>query len=288
MTLFQMQPERANPDIPFPLPACAHLVQYGCVKPEGGHRTSQWTSQFRSIPDKQTLQEEMREEWDNGARVDWRRSVWAEASGSEKAFRASGERDYKRSVGRLLSAFQIDPAGKVALEIGCGAGRVSEFIARDFRGLIAVDISRELLKIGRKRVAADNVLWLCNDGVSLGPVADHSVDFIFSLAVFQHIPDAATIIDYFEEASRVLKPGGWIVFQVMNQPHLSIGPWTVSLFVSRRFHAPRVRVYKPSVRDARPARMGFVRTSCTRAGLAVVRVIDRFNQNTWVWAQKRD
>lgn len=262
-------------------------MQYFSVKTEGGYRSSQWASQFRSIPDKQSLKKEMREGWDAGAHSNWRQSIWAEASVSEDAFRASGKRDYRMSVGKLLSAFHVDPAGKVALEIGCGVGRVSEFIARDFYKLVAVDISREMLKIGRVRVPANNILWLCNDGVSLSPVEDRSVDLIFSLAVFQHIPDAATVVDYFEEAARVLKPGGWFVFQVMNQPHLSIGPWTVSLFISRRFHFPRVRVYRPNVLDARPARMGFVRRSCIRSGMTVIHLRHRFNQNTWVWAQKK-
>jgi SAM-dependent methyltransferase len=229
----------------------------------------------------------MCEGWDGGARRNWRRSVWAEASDSEESFRASGERDYKRYVGKFLSDLQIDPAERVALEIGCGVGRMSEFLARDFCRLVALDISREMLKIGRQRVTAKNILWLCNDGMSLGPVADHSVDFIFSLSVIQHIPDAATIVNYVEEAGRVLKPGGWFIFQMMNQPHLSVGPWTVSLFISRRFHIPRIRIYRLNVLDADPTRMGIVRRGCNNSGLIIVRILHRFNQNAWIWAQKK-
>jgi SAM-dependent methyltransferase len=262
-------------------------MQYGSVKPEGGHRSSEWTSQSCSTPDQQNLKRAMREAWAGGARENWRKSVWAEASESEESFRASGERDYKRYVGKFLATSQLDPTRMVALELGCGAGRMSEPMARDFDRLVAVDISREMLKIGRQRVAAENILWLCNDGVSLGPVADGSVDFIFSLAVFQHIPDAATIVDYVEETGRVLKPGGWAVFQVMNHPHVSIGPWTVSFFISSRFHLPRIRIYRPNILDARPVRMGIFRRSCTHSGLTVFRILHRFNQNTWVWAQKK-
>lgn len=229
----------------------------------------------------------MREGWDGGARKNWRWRVWAEASWSEESFRASGERDYKRYVGKFLATLQIDPADKVALEIGCGAGRVSEFLARDFYRLVALDISREMLKIARQRVPADNILWLCNNGVSLSPVANQSVDFVFSLGVFQHIPDDATFVGYVKEVGRVLKPGGWFVFQVMNQPHLSVGPWTASIFVSRRFHVPRIRIYRPSVLDAGPIRMGIIRRSCNSSGLAVVRILHRYKQDTRIWAQKK-
>jgi SAM-dependent methyltransferase len=236
---------------------------------------------------KQQLIKEMRENWDVRARGQWRRSVWAEAGDSEESFRASGERDYRRYVGKFLSSVQVDHAKLVALEIGCGGGRISEFIARDFRGLLALDVSREMLKIARNRVPADNVVWLCNDGMSLNAIGDNSVDFIFSLGVFQQIPDAATVAGYIEEAGRSLKPRGWFVFQVMNHPHLSAGRWTASLFVSARFHVPRVRIYKPDVLDACPIRMGMVLRTCENSGLQVVRIFHRYTQNTWIWARKK-
>lgn len=229
----------------------------------------------------------MRERWDAQAHGEWRRSVWAEAADSEESFRASGERDYKKYVGQFLETAEIYPGGLVALEIGCGGGRVSEFIAGDFRGLLALDVSREILRIARKRVPANNVLWLCNDGLGLDAVGGNSVDFIFSLGVFQQIPDAAAIAGYIAEAGRVLKPGGWFVFQVMNQPHVSLGSWTASFFVSARFHVPRIRIYKPDVLDACPIRMGTVFRASAQSGLEVVRVLHRFTQNTWVWVRKK-
>jgi len=244
-------------------------------------------SKSQSATGKQQLKNAMREEWDDCAHGQWRYYIWAEAADSEESFRTSGERDYHRYVAGFLAALHLDPAGGVALEIGCGPGRLSEFFARDFHGLIALDVSREMLKIGRKRVPADNVLWLCNDGLSLSPIADKSVDFIFTLSVFQQIPDAATIACYVKEAGRVLKPGGWFIFQVMNHPHLSLGSWTVSLFLSRRFHVPRLRVYKPDALDAGPVRLGIIRKACAGSGLEVSRVLQRWTQNTWVWARKK-
>lgn len=229
----------------------------------------------------------MREEWDDCAHGDWRHFIWAEAADSEESFRISGERDYRRYVGRFLADLQIDPAKLVALEIGCGAGRVSEFFARDFRGVVALDVSKGMLKIGKSRVPTKNVLWLCNDGLGLRSIAGNALDFIFSLGVFQQIPDARTIADYVEEGGRVLKPGGWFVFQVMNHPHLSIGPWTVSAFVSSRYHVPRFRIYKPDVLDACPIRIGIIRKACASSGLDVVRILHRFTQSTWIWAHKR-
>jgi hypothetical protein len=67
---------------------------------------------------------------------------------------------------------------------------------------------------------------------------------------------------------------------------LSIGRWTASLFISARFHVPRVRIYKPDALDARPFKMGMVIRACENSGLEVVRIFHRHTQNTWVWARK--
>ena len=228
----------------------------------------------------------IRKEWDHRAQGDWRRFLWAEASDSEGSFRAAGERDYGRYVQPFLTTMGIDPKELTALEIGAGAGRVSEFICRNFRGLVAVDISRAMMSIGQKRFQAENILWLCNDGKNLKAVADASVDFIFSHVVFQHFPDAEGAAAYVREAARVLKAGGWFVFQVMNQPHFCIGPWTLTLIVSHRFHLPRVRIYRTDPLEACPIRIGVLRRACQESGLEIYRILHRFTQNTWIWARK--
>lgn len=229
---------------------------------------------------------EIRKEWDQRAQGNWRRFLWAEASDSEESFRAAGERDYQEHIQGFLAALRIDSKDLTALEIGAGAGRVSEFICRNFRGLVAVDISRAMLSIGRKRFQAENILWLCNDGKNLNAVVDASVDFIFSHVVFQHIPDAEGAAAYVREAARILKPGGWLVFQVMNQPHFRFGPWTVTLIVSRRFRVPRVRIYRTDPLEACPIRIGVLRKACRESDLEVYRILHRFTQNTWIWARK--
>ena len=233
-----------------------------------------------------TASQDVRKAWDHRAQGDWRRYLWAEASDSEESFRAAGERDYRKHVQEFLAALGLDPHELTALEIGAGAGRVSEFLCRNFRGLVAVDISRAMMSIGRKRFEAENILWLCNDGKDLGAMASASVDFIFSHVVFQHIPDAGRAAAYVREAGRVLKPGGWLVFQAMNQPHLRLGPWTLALIVSQRFHLPRVRIYWTDPLEACPVRIGVLRKACRESGLEVDRILHRFTQNTWIWARK--
>ncbi len=225
-------------------------------------------------------------QWDQRARGNYRWSVWAEASESEEAFRASGKRDYLRYVRSFLSSRGIDPKELVALEIGAGVGRVSEFFSRDFRAVVAVDPSREMLRIGRERVPRPNVLWLCNDGKNLRAVAGASVDLVFSLSVFQHIPEAEDAAAYVREAARVLRPGGWLVFQVMNQPHVSMGSWNAALIVSHRFRVPWIRLHRRHALEVCPVRLGPLRKACRESGFEIVCILHRLTQNTWIYARK--
>ncbi len=225
-------------------------------------------------------------QWDQRAHGNYRWSVWAEASASEEAFRASGERDYKKYAQSFLSSQGIDPKELVALEIGAGVGRVSEFFSRDFRAVVAVDASREMLRIGKQRVPYPNVLWLCNDGKNLRAVAGASVDFVFSHGVFQCIPEAKDASAYVRDAARVLRPGGWLAIQVMNQPHISMGSWNATLLVSSRFHVPWIRLHRRHALEACPVRLGPLRNACRESGLEIARICHRWTQNTWIYARK--
>ena len=84
-----------------------------------------------------------------------------------------------------------------------------------FGHVYAVDVSEEMLKSARLSVGnKPNVTLLLNDGASLGPLADSTIDFAFSFIVFQHIPSELVIESYFSEVFRVLKPGSIFKVQV--------------------------------------------------------------------------
>jgi SAM-dependent methyltransferase len=63
-----------------------------------------------------------------------------------------------------------------------------------------------------------NVEWLLGDGTSLGGVDDDSADACLSFVVFQHIPDPEVTLGYIREVGRILRPGGWAVLHVSNDP----------------------------------------------------------------------
>lgn len=101
----------------------------------------------------------------------------------------------------------------LALDFGCGAGRLTRALARCFRKAIGVDVSASMVATAR-RLNADlgNVEFRVNASPRLDGIADASVDFVFSHITLQHIP-AQLAAGYVGEFLRILAPGGAAVFQ---------------------------------------------------------------------------
>lgn len=96
-----------------------------------------------------------------------------------------------------------------ALEIGCGPGRLMKPLSRNFGEIHGVDVSSEMVALAQERLAhIPHAHVHLTDGAELPQFADESFDFIYSYAVFQHIPDREVILDYLRDIRRVLKPGG--------------------------------------------------------------------------------
>jgi ubiquinone/menaquinone biosynthesis C-methylase UbiE len=95
----------------------------------------------------------------------------------------------------------------IVLEIGSGAGRITRMLAQTFEGVVATDVSAEMLDYARARIPAQNVSWQVSDGDHI-PSADGSVDAVFSCHVFQHFSSNEAQRATFAEVHRVLKPGG--------------------------------------------------------------------------------
>jgi SAM-dependent methyltransferase len=65
---------------------------------------------------------------------------------------------------------------------------------------------------------------MVGDGASLAGIESSSADVCVSHVVFQHIADPAVTLAYVREIGRVLRPGGWAVFQFSNDPSVHERP----------------------------------------------------------------
>lgn len=153
---------------------------------------------------------DMKDDWNQRARDNAEYFIATADPDQGDAFRSSGERDVKAYFDGVWELLSKD---RTVLDIGCGIGRMDEFVAPQVGKLIGVDVSGEMVARATKRLAhLDNVEFAEGDGYHL-PVADASIDLIFSHIVLQHTPRHVTH-SYLRDACRALKPGGDLLFQM--------------------------------------------------------------------------
>ena len=168
------------------------------------------------MPD--SILDKMRQDWDARARENARYYVnTAQEDWTDEEFFQSGERTVAEEI--LTDMINIcqgkNPADMRVLEIGCGAGRVTRALARQFGEVHAVDVSGEMIGQAKRALASQpNAHVYQNNGMDLSVVPPLQFDFAFSTIVFQHIPSREVIHNYVREVARLLRPGALFKFQV--------------------------------------------------------------------------
>lgn len=128
-------------------------------------------------------------------------------------FFATGEGELHRLLSHA-GPFGV-PAGRdSALDFGCGPGRLAPAIAERFRSYRGVDISPSMVREAQRLHAAlATAAFDAAPDQSLDRFADDSFDLVVSLLVLQHVPQSS-IKPYLRSMTRVLRPGGLLVFQL--------------------------------------------------------------------------
>lgn len=91
------------------------------------------------------------------------------------------------------------------LEIGCGTGKNTAFLAQIGRSVHALDFSQGMIEKAKEKVQAKNVRFSVADITKKWPGNDGEFDIIVCSLVLEHIEDLAFI---FSEAARVLQNKG--------------------------------------------------------------------------------
>lgn len=115
---------------------------------------------------------------------------------------ANPTRDLAASALRLQA---LDLPNREVLEIGCGTGLNTRYLAEHARRVIALDFSTGMLEQARRNVRAANVRFVQQDIQLNWNVDDHSIDLIICTLVLEHIENLRHI---FSQAARVLRAGG--------------------------------------------------------------------------------
>jgi SAM-dependent methyltransferase len=160
--------------------------------------------------------ERMREDWNQRASEDaYYYVAFGRREQDDDEFFATAA-DVVRGLTAELKRLKARDA---ALEIGCGPGRLMRPMSRHFTEIHGVDVSDEMVRLARERlrgVTHAHPQVTAKSDLAMFP--DAKFDFVYSYAVFQHIPSRDVVFSYLREAWRVLKPGGVIRCQLNGLP----------------------------------------------------------------------
>lgn len=91
------------------------------------------------------------------------------------------------------------------LEIGCGTGKNTVWLAQQAVRVTAVDFSEEMLAKAKEKITSSNVAFLQADITLPWQLESNRFDLVSFSLVLEHIEDLEPV---FREATRVLQPGG--------------------------------------------------------------------------------
>lgn len=154
------------------------------------------------------LMQKMASDWDDRAatKSEAMRFILDGWRGSEDAFFEQGKAHWEDMLHALSLKGITIPENAVGLELGCGCGRMTMWMANDFLRLYATDVSSKMIDLAPE---IDNVIYQVTDTIEyISPV-----DFVMSHLVLQHM-----MKDYFwqylKEAHDILVQGGVFVTQL--------------------------------------------------------------------------
>jgi ubiquinone/menaquinone biosynthesis C-methylase UbiE len=114
----------------------------------------------------------------------------------------------RKTFERIIGNLDISEA-KGTLEIGCGAGDLSNYLAQTYDlHVTGTDVDPEQIEIAKVRYSDEPRLSFRTADTTSLPFENGSFDIVISFKVLHHIKDWNTALG---EVSRVLRPGGYYI-----------------------------------------------------------------------------
>jgi len=110
---------------------------------------------------------------------------------------------------KLLTFVELDEEKKF-LEVGCGNGLVTRYLAQEYGGEVTgIDIDAQQVELAKKELdGIQNVNYIEADANNL-PFEDREFDIVLSFGVLHHVENWLNAL---KEIKRVLKHGGYFVY----------------------------------------------------------------------------
>ncbi|MCU0653130.1 MAG: class I SAM-dependent methyltransferase [Candidatus Pacebacteria bacterium] len=122
----------------------------------------------------------------------------------------SQTRNYLPEITKAFFAGRVKADDRV-LDSGCGNGRFYPFFKEAGAVYAGIDNSEKLIAIAKEKYPEAD--FTVGDVLKI-PFGENEFDMMISMAVLHHIPSKSYREQFFKEAWRVLKPGGFLVVAV--------------------------------------------------------------------------
>ena len=139
----------------------------------------------------------------------------------------AGKRRWARRC-HLFTEFLGNHKSRV-LEIGCGTGLFTKELARTDNTIVAIDISKALIIKAKERVSSANVHFIVGNAYET-KFKSGSFDFIVGSSSLHHLEVDSAL----KEFSRILKPGGKMIFTEPNMMNPQVALIKNVPFIKRR------------------------------------------------------
>jgi 2-polyprenyl-6-hydroxyphenyl methylase/3-demethylubiquinone-9 3-methyltransferase len=120
-------------------------------------------------------------------------------------------------AGRIHEFYSYKSKVVRVLDVGCGAGFLSNHLGREGFEVTAIDLSASSLDIARQADETKKVQYLQADAYEL-PFDNASFDVVTSTDFLEHVSEPQKVL---REVARVVKPNGFFFFHTFNRNWLS-------------------------------------------------------------------
>src|SRR5688572_17415884 len=106
--------------------------------------------------------------------------------------------------------------GARILDVGCGAGLLSEALARNGAEVTALDLAPELIKVAKlhRLESGVSVDYRLQSAESLAQEMPGQFDAVTCMEMLEHVPDPAAVV---RACAELLKPGGRLFVSTLNR-----------------------------------------------------------------------
>ncbi|MEO5962051.1 MAG: bifunctional 2-polyprenyl-6-hydroxyphenol methylase/3-demethylubiquinol 3-O-methyltransferase UbiG [Thermomonas sp.] len=135
---------------------------------------------------------------------------WWDPNGPQKALHALNP----ARLGYVAARTAL--ADAAVLDVGCGAGLLSEAMAQVGARVTSIDLAPNLLKVARLHGLETGIKvdYRETSVETLADASPASFDAVTCMEMLEHVPDPASII---EACARLLKPGGRLFVSTLNR-----------------------------------------------------------------------